>query len=353
MDEILANSFIYIDTSTMGAGKTYIVLKYAQKYKLPVFIICPKTIIQMWYDTCNQYSVDVVEAMSYEALAGRSNTGISHGWLARIETPRGRVSKDITFYPTQKFCELVKSGMILVFDEFHKVKNENTYTKSVRALIRPVQYGGHSRVALLSGTPFDKVPLVLTLLRTIGLINYDLTLTESGATHIYGAGEIFDLAKHLDKHTFAELRTHIELNQGNIVEFIFQVYVRILRLHLTGGMKLPPHVLDLFDIKNGFYNINSIYYMNIQSHLAYLEGVIAHYGERLDNLPPNISTQLFTTLNYIERGKTLDFTRVAKTILFAEPHSKVIIALNYRENSTIVKKARFSYHSRKWFSNSK
>ena len=44
----------------------------------------------------------------------------------------------VTLYPSNKFCELVKSSMLLVFDEFHKVKNENAYSSSIRALIRPV-----------------------------------------------------------------------------------------------------------------------------------------------------------------------------------------------------------------------
>ena len=339
VDKILQGCFIYIDTSTVGSGKTFIVLKYAQKYNLPLFIVCPKTIVPMWYDVCNAHHIDIVEAMSYEALAGRSNSGVTHNWLTRVEAPVGHSVKDVKFYPSALFCELVKSGMMLVFDEFHKVKNENTYSKSIRALIRPVQYGGHSRVALISGTPFDKVPMVMTLLKTVGLLNFEPFIVKDGEALLYGAGELFELAKRLDRETFTELRTRIELNTSNFTEFIFQVYVKILRPILTGGMRLSPTVLGMFNTKNGFYNINEAYATGLEQQLENLRDLIETYGEEVENMPPEKNRSIFEALHLIEKSKTFDIARVAKTILYQNPWAKIVIAMNYQETTSIVKNA--------------
>lgn len=129
---------------------------------------------------------------------------------------------------------------MLVFDE---VKNENTYSNST-----------------------------MLLLRMVGVLKFDPFIVEDGEALLYGASEIFELAKRLDKRAFVKLNTWIELNTSNRTAFIFQVY---MKTYPTGGMCLPTSVFERFD---GFYNINEHYYV------GQLENLWEIYGEELDNL---------------------------------------------------------------------
>lgn len=126
VDRLLKNLTTFgigIDTSGTGGGKTFSSLFIAQKLKLPISVIAPKSICLIWEKLCNEYNIPYHSISSYALISSRR--------LSRFEIP-----------------------VLTICDEFHYLKNNTKRFRKVKQYLSTLPEG--SKVLLLSATPYDK-----------------------------------------------------------------------------------------------------------------------------------------------------------------------------------------------------
>ncbi len=132
---ILSRWVAYLDTSPMGSGKTVVTLKVAQELRLPMIVIGPLSTLAMWKSTAIKFGVPIIMTMSYQSMRGTAKNHPKHGLLTRIDEeiphtgnkPKPKKPKMRTsFHPTATLTSYLKSGVLIVFDEMHNLKNPGT-----------------------------------------------------------------------------------------------------------------------------------------------------------------------------------------------------------------------------------
>jgi superfamily II DNA or RNA helicase len=99
-----ANSAV-LDASETGCGKTYSALAVARELNRPVFVLCPKSVINNWETVAEYMGVELIEAITYEKLKRFGTEYLKKGMAMDW-----RVDKNA----------------IIIFDEFHKCKARDT-----------------------------------------------------------------------------------------------------------------------------------------------------------------------------------------------------------------------------------
>ena len=162
---ILLKNHCYIDLSETGLGKTYIVMAIAMTFGFRLLVICPVIMISVWKKIAEEYGVSFIKInterkddaedgiLSYESLRSTKNHQPKHGLLSRSEDANG-VSN---FSATEKFTQIAKEGIFVVFDEVQKIKNSSDQYKACKTIAETcLEVGNQTRFALLSAMPVDK-----------------------------------------------------------------------------------------------------------------------------------------------------------------------------------------------------
>lgn len=164
VDGILNSYLVHpgvLDTSRTGSGKTYTTLAIAKKLNLRIFCICPNNIYKKWKE------------LSWE-FSGRSDV-FNYNKFSKKINDSGYFNFDGGKYnASEKFINLVKSGILLVIDEAHYIKNPRSLrSMAIYSLIKCIMANpGKSRIILLSATPFSKVKGktgYINMIKNIGL----------------------------------------------------------------------------------------------------------------------------------------------------------------------------------------
>ena len=101
LTRVLSRSRGAVDASDVGTGKTFVALFTAKALKLPVAIICPKSLKATWQGACDAVGIKPLYIVSYD----KAVKGFEHGgWLN---------SKDIT--TTKNRIEIVHFSYIFAF----------------------------------------------------------------------------------------------------------------------------------------------------------------------------------------------------------------------------------------------
>ena len=126
IEAILTSYHAAGDTSDTGAGKTHTTLAFAQKYNMPVIVICPVTVKSVWERWGSTYGIHVV-TISYASLRSRKGSQPKHGFLVRNDSIQmnaaGKEVNVITFQETDKLKNYLRNNALIVFDEAHNAKN--------------------------------------------------------------------------------------------------------------------------------------------------------------------------------------------------------------------------------------
>jgi superfamily II DNA or RNA helicase len=156
--EILSRFYFFVDGSEMGTGKTYVTAAVAITQKLPVIVVCPVAARQTWLNVFQAHGVTTYNlpetggVITYDSLRSKKGYQPKHGLLTRDDTGTTPL-----FYPTTLFVQLVQAGVLVIFDECQKLKNNGNQNAAAKALVRQVYaIGGRSRIAFLSGSALDK-----------------------------------------------------------------------------------------------------------------------------------------------------------------------------------------------------
>jgi len=339
-ENILMKNYGYIDTSNPGSGKTFIVLWLARIFGFKLLIICPKIVIGMWTREAQTYGVEIINILSYQKLCGKRGKGLKHLLLNRIDTVTAGNKKFTSFTPSETYNELLKNKIMLICDEFQMIKNDNIQHKSCNALISPIiKGGGQSRFGLISGTPLSEEDQIVNLLRIIGYIkSYRLYNNVKGEITPDGLQELIDSCRSIDAETTNKILSENVMIKSEIHHICFLLYINVVKSKISGAMPTPTNIVGNFDVANGFYNIEHNRARNLQLAIGNLERVTRNIlirrmnaeGKEEEIIEEKRNLGAITNaLVEIEKAKAFDIARVAKKILTANIHNKVIICINY------------------------
>jgi superfamily II DNA or RNA helicase len=164
IERILQYSRVYVDTSIVGAGKTYASLYTAIREKRDLIVVAPLNVVLKWEQLMHKYGVKG-HVLTYESLRNHK-CELSQQWLRLKHTPGLKID-----FVANK----VPAGVMLVVDEFHYAVHESARTRAVFALARGVIKGG-GIAAWLSATPFTKPAELRLFTRMLKNKVYDYTL---------------------------------------------------------------------------------------------------------------------------------------------------------------------------------
>ncbi len=333
--KILRTNYSYLDTSSMGAGKTYITLIIASVLKYSLFVIAPCSMLKEWERLSKVYGINLYPPMSYAKLRGVKKSGCNHPFLRRAGD---------NFYPTDYLKECISKGTLFVFDEIQNVKNDNAQQGAAHAIVRTVitwrcpitGKPSKSRIALLSATPSDKD--AISVLKMLGIITckklYDYDRKE-GRYIPTGLKEVATYSNHFDKEKTKRIYQPELINKKLAKEMCFQMYTEILKDVFTSSSE-PPPVKQTKDIKNGYYILSEkqLELLNDgRDKLYYATEYDEGTGQIINKRKKFGAIQ--KAMMEIETAKLPIIIRLAKEIL-SNPRAKLIIYVWYLKSMDIL-----------------
>ena len=331
--EILKDHKAYLDTSQMGAGKTYLTIKVAQVLKLKMLVVAPVSTISMWKKTAEEYGVELVDVLSYAGLRGTKN-GVKHPWLDRTQDE---------FWASKDFTKLVNEGVLVVFDEMHNLKNKATaQIYSAHSLaIEVAASKGVSRIALLSATPCDKAVHTESIFKMLGIITHDELYVYEREGNEFGAGEYVltgfkEASKFckkwnpdVTKEILSPNNVEIAITRRNADKLTYELYTQVAKKIISSDMT-RPQILAKKDVKNGFYNLSAKKLIEMKKAVAGLSRAVGYDGDRIDGSKGNLGA-VTTNLLKIENIKVDIYSRLIKDTLDTNPQAKVVVFMSYKE----------------------
>jgi len=344
---ILDTGHGYIDTSRMGSGKTYVALWLAKQFNISLLVICPVTMIDVWVQTAREYGVKIVTAISYESLRSQKNHQPKHGLLQRFDSVTEGGVHHVEFVPTEEYVRLCEFGILVVFDEVQRVKNQSAQWKASCAMIRPILDAGTSRWALLSGTPFDKEEHATNLLRLINYVRAHRMYSIDNRTGMFvpeGIQELIDACNFINPAITNTVLSLLPPAKETMKELAYQLYVKVIKAHISGAMPTPDTISAENDVKDGYYLIDKTSELALRQGLGALARATGYDPNKqtVDMKADNIGA-VQKALVLIENTKAPDMARVARNILTAIPRSKVIIAINFTTTLDLLKPLLVDY----------
>ena len=348
--DIVDNNYGYFDLSSPGSGKTIILIMVAQYFNFPILVICPVTVAPMWQEVGIEYGVNIIIIISYEATGATKGNQPSHGFLHRVENPIN--PKNMEFFVTEEYMALVKSGIILVFDEVHKIKNDNSYYKACAELLRPIYSGigdNKSRFAILTGTLYDNPTRghAKNILKLTGYMIQEEMFLRS-PLRLTGLNDVIEHCEEFNPELTDELVSGFlskKVTKKEALMLCHRLFTRIIKQQVGGSMPVSPDTIKYLRIYNGFYQIHPERRAELLDAVRSLELATKYVADKND---PNVK-QLYddldaessgeaitlgtmtTALLNIEMSKAYDMARIARNILISDPNAKVIICFNYRD----------------------
>jgi len=323
---VLQNEIAYLDTSDLGAGKTIIALAVAAAYKMGVIVVSPKSIISNWTKNGDKYGIPVYRVVTYQSLRGNSTSKLNHDILIRDGDE---------FLPTDVIETYAKKGLLIVFDECHALKNDNSQLWAAHAMVNEAKrlgrMGMNVRVACLSATPADKQENITSLLKILGVVLSDKMYRYNRSGRYYekiGLQEVIDKCIKYDPDlTFYS--TCRPINKTTIKTICHDLYTNVLKNHISSGMAIQikkdaknlfakMHQEDVERLRNGALMFKSA--TNYRFESGEVEYNKINWGD------------LIKSRMEIDSAKVNTIVRLAKKDLETNPNNKVIIYFTYKRD---------------------
>jgi hypothetical protein len=335
---ILRRSHTAFDMSIMGAGKTYTSTEVCKRFGFPrMVVICPATMEQKW-KAMSKYDVNIFKIISYQTLRSRKGSTPSHGLLERIDTKEEDGSTTTIFTPTDVLKKIVDEGCFFVFDEAQNIKNKNDQWQACKTITNHIVKSSNtvSRFLLLSGTPIDKEEHALNIMQMMGFIRSTklyMYMKEQGILKLYGAKELIDYCKVINKDETEEFIRLNHMDQYNVRHICYLLFQNILKPYITSSMPPPKLPMEL-DAKNGYYTIQ-----NEEDEIELIKGIDAlnsaskyNEGSQTVDVKMDNMGSITSALMKIELAKLNTIIRIAKEKLETVSNSKISIFVNYNKS---------------------
>ena len=328
-DDILENNWFYLDGSETGMGKTYIAAKIAQERGLNPIVIAPSRLLNNWKKVFEENGIEPVKLqggrvpslMSYEALRSVKGRQPKHGLLrSYIDTVyetdyfgNDKLVEKAEFEVTDLWRRLVKKGVIVIIDEYYRLKNDSAQNRAASKLLSVIKdTDSESVAALLCASPIDKKEQVVNVINLIHIFDNQVIPSDAGSRkaiteEIRSMG--FPVKSVYGKESFKEM--------------IFDFFMSDIRDFVQSVMDSSVLKYDK-DIKNGIYKLSKAGKQLYDRKMMKLVRSFKSDGKL------SIRFAEFTTvLQTVQMAKIEIIVRLTEEILTNEPNSKVIIYADY------------------------
>jgi hypothetical protein len=314
---IIESNEFYIDTSDMGTGKTSIVVYLAQQTNSNLFII-RGTSISIWEEYEDKYDLSILGITTYQGLAGNSsNTEPKSGLLKYIDDGDG----EYHHRPTKKLKEMIKEGVIFVFDEASSLKNLSTYNSAANTITREVMKSeeGVSRIALLSGTLMLHPRNYFPAFRALGFTKKKELFTEDNEPS--GIIDIIEKAEDINKKRTRKI-VERGLSPSDAEYILDKIYHKIIKKKYT--VEMPP--LEQVEGINAFYDIKRKKDKeSIEENVKEMKNIVG-YDDVTGNTKGMINFgKLSVCMRNINKAKARDVARKGIEMLEENKDSKLAI----------------------------
>ena len=334
VQNILIKNVSYLDTSPTGCGKTFVAMQVARKRCLKIMVIAPSSVCTVWEQESYRFFNNVCVNMSYEKFRGVTYKGekyVNHPYLTIV---------DNEYKITEEFRELVQEGVLVVFDEVHRLKNSKTATiKACHELVKAIKMSGsRSRVALLSASPFDKPEHAESMVKMLGIVDSKNLYTYDRATRTYvyeGFQELINKCMTLnDTETLKYIPTSDK--KDTINKGCYNMLINIVKSYYTSAM-IKGNTTEI-DAKNGYYDmlprdqeVLDMAYNQMANAVNYnpLTGEV--------DMDDDSMATVFRMLVLIEKTKLNTIVRLIKEIVDRGNNDKIVVYLAYKDSQTYIR----------------
>ena len=326
---ILEQEAGYLDVSVFGSGKSIITLAIAITLKMSILLFAPKSVIPQWKRHAKKYGVRIYQSMTYNSLRGTEKGGTNHELLTR---------KKDEFTATPTFEKYAKRGMLIVYDECHYLKNDNSQLHAAAALskeaVRLSRMGYNVRIAALSATPADKKENITSLFKILGIILEPnlYRYNRSNKTYILeGLQEAINKCNRYDKdNTFHIICRQVNKTTSKLI--CHELYTRVLKNIITSSMPRPENG-RVKDIKN-LYAIMPDEDVERMKAGALLFASATSYRPETGSVDYKSTNwgKVTESRREIDSAKVNSFVRLAKECLERDPNCKVILYYSFKRD---------------------
>lgn len=348
--DILRRSHVAYNHSATGTGKTEETCYISKYFDVPMLIICPCIAAGEWRKRTQMYGSRVINIITYGQLRSKKFSQPQHGYLIRNDTVKNGRTRT-TFSPTSKYLELVQKGLFVVADEAHYVKNPNAQLKAFKAITDPILKSQTSRFILLSATPATDEKQSLTLLKLIGYIRTNKLATNhpvTGSLECKGIKELIDICMQIDSTTTCQVLKEYPILQKNMQKIYYNLYVRVVKNHISKGISKPYNPESQCDIKNGFYKISpeseEKYRQQVKDFSQAVKWNPFTETIHLQKIGRGGGGPLGRIQIAMELSKVEVAVRMCHKILDSQPNAKFIIAANFVEVIEKLNRELNEYH---------
>nr|QBK91199.1 MAG: DEAD/SNF2-like helicase [Pithovirus LCPAC202] len=336
MIQILEKCPVVLDISDTGLGKTYTTTCLGAIYKLPLLVISAPTCLAVWREIGKEYEVPIIDMVSYDILRGLKGKPCNNPYLIR--------TKENKFVPTEHLKQLLRSGVLIVFDEISKLKNQEAGVKAashaiVKALI-DVKSG--SRIVLLSALPCDKTIHILSLMQMLGIIYDDKIYKYDTTSRKYilkGFREAINWCSHEDPEaTKTALEQCSEINKNSIPILAKNLYKNIIRSRLSSYMRDRTNPECQKIVKNGYYKIIGQDMELLKLGQRTLRNAVRYYGDQITNRKLTNWGEVTKALQILGISKLHTLVSLAYRDLTSNPQRKIVICAWYIDQLLWLKK---------------
>ena len=316
---ILKESFAYIDTSQMGTGKTFIVMAVAAHYKLPILVIAIKSAMDMWKRETEKYNIPLLGVITFQTLRGNDRSGCNHPYLTR---------ENGEYHPTSELMELIKSKILIVFDETHKLKNPGTaQSRAGHCLVKEVvRQNSGSRVALLSATPIDKPEHIEPFCKLAGIVTRDKMYEFPSRNNpvLLGMKQVVNKCMEINPDETNRIANNVSsADKSQMQSILYNLYIKVLRDQITSSM--PKLIIDAEqDLANGFYKMLPDDILAVNTGLNAISRSITDVDKK-----SSFWATITKSMKIVEFGKLRTLIRLAKESLNNNEDCQVILFVWY------------------------
>lgn len=354
-----------IDTSPLGAGKSYVGCYLAKQLSLVPLILGPNACETNWKQAAAhfglsnefyQYSVfqrkkipftvpfqpamDVIDLtiddVSQEKLETQETkkpiiplvdtdepSQLNKEWNGIIQ---GLEHKQTQLVLSPEWRQALQQPILLILDECHLLKNDCKRTRILTMMVRSLFEFGHPRSAVLlaSATPFDRPVHPIRLMRLLNIWESDRLAIQNpqrNRQEYRGFQEILDYAQHINPSRYPLNFT------GFIQTKAYKCIMQRIYPKLVSSM-YPYGLPFVMDAQNLFYDLSGPELRIVREGVQGLEdGITSMY---LPHLQGDELGKITKALQQIERGKIGLFVMCARKIL-EQTNNKVILFVNFRD----------------------
>lgn len=326
-----------INNSVMGTGKTVVTCALGKKFSC-MFVVAPANLECIWIETARKYGCNII-VISYETLSSCIRNKIKHKFLTRYDTKTSPI-----FNVTDHFRNLVSEGILLVADEFHRIKKKNSRYLAFKALcdyIHSVKDTSESKITLLSGSPFCEKEHPSNTLQMINIIESKDIFKYNKSDKILeltGINELINYCKKVNKELTLEILEENQLTHKNIYQVAFILYVKIVQKRIIASMPSPKINVTL-RCYNAYFNMSEEQSKKLNHSITLLKTAISGKNKIKEN-----DLAITTALKNKQINKVSIHVRVAKIILNEKETNKVCIFLDYDEAISLVEEGLKDYN---------